>query len=220
VPCLFAGELMKFVENTPGGRKTVSLAAALALIITMMASAQAPIVQQSSVIGNPPRPDISDGFTAPERKATAVHSNVPANQVIAPAPHISQARRPVTIVRTPDVHPFAEQKPQSFWQRHPMVKGAAIGGGIGAGAGAFTGLITGQGIIRGAAIGACTGAGVGVVRTSKVLKRHPIIRDVATGGLSGLGLGWAGSHSRGATLATTGVGSAIGLGAGLLGNIK
>jgi len=197
----------------------LGLAAALALAITIVASAQAPVVQQpqgtkTAVI----QPAISVPTTAVNHGA----ASLPPGQLAAPAraPSVSQSKRPVTIARTPDVQPFTQQKPQTFWQRHPMVKGAAIGGGVGAGAGALTGLVTGQGIISGAAIGACAGAGVGVVRTSKVLKRHPIIRDVATGGLSGLGLGWAGGHSRGATLATTGVGSAIGLGAGLLGNLK
>ncbi len=96
-----------------------------------------------------------------------------------------------------------------------MAKGAAIGGGVGAGAGALTGLITGQGIIRGAVIGAGTGAGVGVIRTSQIMKRHPIARDVATGAVSGLGLGWAGSRYPRAIAATTGIGAAIGLGTGL-----
>ncbi len=104
---------------------------------------------------------------------------------------------------------------RTFWQRHPIAKGAAIGGGVGAGAGALTGLITGQGIIRGAVIGAGTGAGVGVIRTSQIMKRHPIARDVATGAVSGLGLGWAGSRYPRAIAATTGIGAAIGLGTGL-----
>jgi hypothetical protein len=101
-----------------------------------------------------------------------------------------------------------------------MVKGAAIGAGIGGGAGALTGLVTGQGVFRGAAIGATTGAGVGVIRTSKIMKRHPIARDIATGGMTGLGLGWAGSHYPHTIAATTGVGAAIGLGAGLFNNLR
>lgn len=214
------------LENTQDRRKILGLAAALALAITMVASAQAPVVQPpqavtgSSNLTNPVQVNYPNNQTRSANQITTVHMNGPIVQPALPlrAPSLSQSKRPVTIVRTPDVQPFTQPKPQTFWQRHPMVKGAAIGGGIGAGTGALTGLITGQGIVRGAAIGACTGAGVGVIRTSQVLKRHPIIRDVATGGLSGLGLGWAGSHSRGATLATTGIGSAIGLGAGLLGN--
>ena len=101
-----------------------------------------------------------------------------------------------------------------------MVKGATIGAGVGAGAGAITGLITGRGVLRGAAIGAGTGAGVGVVRTSRTMKRHPIIRDTATGALVGLGLGWSGSRHGSTIGKATGIGAAVGLGAGLLRNLR
>jgi hypothetical protein len=120
-----------------------------------------------------------------------------------------------TVANSNQLNNGAKTDNRTFWQRHPMAKGAAIGGGVGAGAGALTGLITGQGIIRGAVIGAGTGAGVGVIRTSQIMKRHPIARDVATGAVSGLGLGWAGSRYPRAIAATTGIGAAIGLGTGL-----
>jgi hypothetical protein len=126
--------------------------------------------------------------------------------------------RPLTAVRPHAIQPARDNR--TFFQKHPMVKGAAIGAGIGGGAGALTGLVTGQGVFRGAAIGATTGAGVGVIRTSKIMKRHPIVRDIATGGVTGLGLGWAGSHYPHTIAATTGVGAAIGLGAGLFNNLR
>lgn len=105
---------------------------------------------------------------------------------------------------------------RTFFQRHPMIKGATIGAGVGAAAGAITGAVTRRGILRGAAIGAGTGAGVGVVRTSRTMRRHPIIRDTATGALVGLGLGWAGSRRSSTKWKGAGIGAAVGLGAGLL----
>lgn len=109
---------------------------------------------------------------------------------------------------------------RTYFQRHPKVKAATIGAGVGAGAGALTGLVTGRGIIRGGAIGAGTGAGVGLVRSSTTMKRHPIIRDVATGTLVGGGLGWAGSRRRGTIAKGAGVGAAIGLGVGLFKHLQ
>ncbi|MBU6455800.1 MAG: hypothetical protein KGS72_28780 [Cyanobacteria bacterium REEB67] len=104
---------------------------------------------------------------------------------------------------------------RTFFQRHPMVKAASIGAGVGAGAGALTGLVTGRGVIRGALIGGGAGAGVGVVRSSQIMRRHPIVRDVATGGLVGLGLGAAGSRYHRTALEATGLGAAVGLGVGM-----
>jgi hypothetical protein len=75
--------------------------------------------------------------------------------------------------------------------------------------------------VRGAAIGAGTGAGVGVVRTSKTMKRHPIIRDTATGALAGVGIGWAAGGSHGVTAGKgAAVGALGGLGWGLLKNFR
>ncbi len=109
---------------------------------------------------------------------------------------------------------------KSYFSRHPKVKAATMGAGLGAGAGALTGLITHRGVVRGAAIGAGAGAGVGLVRSSATMKRHPIIKDVATGTLIGGGLGLAGSRRHGTAAKTAGVGAALGLGAGLLKNLK
>jgi len=102
-----------------------------------------------------------------------------------------------------------------YFATHPKVKAATIGAGVGAGAGALTGLLTHTGVMRGAMIGAGTGAGVGLIRSSRIMQRHPVMRDVATGGAVGLGLGWAGSRYGGAGTGVL-VGSAVGLGVGLL----
>jgi len=144
-------------------------------------------------------------------QTTVVQTDIPKSTGET-IPGRTYVRVPVQKTKTRTVY-LKDQR--SFWQRHPMVKGAAIGGGIGAGAGALTGLISHQGILRGALIGAGTGAGVGVIRTSKIMKRHPIARDVATGATAGLGVGWAGSRRPGIALAGTGIGAAIGLGTGL-----
>jgi len=112
------------------------------------------------------------------------------------------------------------QDNRTFFQRHPKVKAASIGAGVGAGAGALTGLVTGNGVVRGALIGGGAGAGVGLVRSSNTLKRHPIMRDVATGSLVGLGLGAAGSRGHRRALQATGVGAAIGLGVGMFKHLR
>jgi hypothetical protein len=164
---------------------------------------------------------------------TEVAKPAPSEKALAPLPAPESASvgykalkatksvtRPVIKQQPVESHTVYLKDTRTFWQRHPMVKGAAIGGGVGAGAGALTGLISGQGILRGAVIGAGTGAGVGVIRTSKLMKRHPIARDVATGAASGLGVGWAGSRRPGVALAGTGIGAAIGLGTGLFTQLR
>lgn len=108
----------------------------------------------------------------------------------------------------------------TYMSRHPKVKAATIGAGVGAGAGALTGLITHKGVVRGAAIGAGAGAGVGLVRSSETMKRHPILKDVATGTLVGGGLGLAGSRHGSTAVKGAGVGAAVGLGVGLLKHLK
>ncbi len=120
----------------------------------------------------------------------------------------------------PIIHTVYVRDNRTFFQRHPMVKSATIGAGVGAGAGALTGLVTGRGVIRGALIGGGAGAGVGVVRSSQIMRRHPIIRDVATGSLVGLGLGAAASRGHRLPLQATGVGAALGLGVGLFKNLR
>lgn len=131
---------------------------------------------------------------------------VPVRQVTVP---------PRTVYRTVYV-----RDNRTYFQRHPKVKSAVVGAGVGTAAGALTGLVTGRGVLRGAAIGAGTGAGIGLVRSSRTMKRHPIVRDVATGALAGLGLGWAGSRRRGTIGKTTGVGAAVGLGWGLFRHLR
>lgn len=107
------------------------------------------------------------------------------------------------------------QDNRTFFQKHPMAKTATIGAGVGAGVGAATGLLTGRGVLHGAVAGGATGAGVGVIRSSQIMKRHPIARDVATGAASGLGLGWAGAWDPATKYRTAAVGAALGLGVGL-----
>ncbi|MBX9687495.1 MAG: hypothetical protein K2X27_12380 [Candidatus Obscuribacterales bacterium] len=125
------------------------------------------------------------------------------------------AAPPTVIYERPVYRTVYVRDNRSFWQRHPKVKAATIGAGVGAGAGALTGLIAHRSIVRGAAIGAGAGAGVGLVRSSSTLKRHPIVRDVGTGTLVGLGIG-AAAGRHGGTLKGAGIGAAVGLGVGLL----
>ena len=103
-----------------------------------------------------------------------------------------------------------------YFADHPKVKAVTIGAGVGTAAGAVTGLVTGRGVLRGAAIGAGAGAGVGLVRSSQIMHRHPIVKDIATGSLVGWGLGFAGGRNHGTALRGTGVGAAVGLATGLL----
>ena len=106
-----------------------------------------------------------------------------------------------------------------FFQQHDKIRSATVGAGVGTAAGAITGLVSGKGVLRGAAIGAGTGAGIGLIETSKTLKRHPIIKSIATGTTAGLGLGAAasgGEHSVKRVGEGAAVGAALGLGLGLL----
>lgn len=106
-----------------------------------------------------------------------------------------------------------------YFQDHPKVRAVTMGAGVGAAAGAVTGLVANRGIMRGALIGAGTGAGVGLIRSSHIMHRHPIVNDTLTGSAVGLGLGWAaGGHGRNWAGKGLAVGSALGLGAGLLRN--
>lgn len=120
------------------------------------------------------------------------------------------------VVKQPVIQKVYVKDERTFFQRHPKVKAATVGAGVGAAAGAVTGLVSGKGVVRGGLIGAGTGAGVGLVRSSDTLKRHPIVRDVATGGLVGLGLGAAASRRSKRVWQGAGVGSAAGLAYGLL----
>jgi len=108
---------------------------------------------------------------------------------------------------------------KTYFQTHPKVKKAAIGAGVGTAAGAAVGMISGKGVLRGAAIGAGTGATVGAVSGSQTLKRHPYMKDMAIGTLSGAGLSLAMNkgHGKGKRVAEgAALGAAVGLGAGFL----
>ena len=139
------------------------------------------------------------------------------NQNVAPI-HAMQAQRasidysrprPV-VVNRPVYRTYAVQDRRTYFQRHPKVKSAVVGGAVGAGGGAVAGLISGRGVLRGAAIGAGTGAGVGLIRSSRTMKRHPLAKDLATGAAVGFGLG-AASSRRGSTMVkSAAIGTAIG----------
>lgn len=187
---------------------TLALAALCSLQWVIPANAQSTmltgIVQQPAAVTR-----VRPGYTPmyPRYGAYAA-TPAPVQPVIIQSP-------PRTYVRTVYV-----QDRRTYFDRHPMIKKATIGAGVGAGVGALTGLVTHRGVLRGAAIGAGTGATVGVIRASKIMRRHPIIRDVATGAVAGLGLGWAGSRRHGRIAQFTGVGAAIGLGVGLFKHLR
>lgn len=184
---------------------------ALALMATVcFLQFSVPVLGQTTVLtGSVSRNDMVRSY--PPLAAQQARMDVPT--VRAPMQGAVATSRPRTAVRTVYV-----RDRRTFWQRHPKVKAAAIGAGVGTAAGAVTGLVTGRGVVRGAAIGAGTGAGVGLVRSSRTLKRHPIIQDTATGTLVGLGLGAAASRRGRRIGQATAVGAAVGLGVGVLRN--
>ncbi|HEY9776526.1 MAG TPA: hypothetical protein V6C81_22380 [Planktothrix sp.] len=104
---------------------------------------------------------------------------------------------------------------KTYWQQHPKVKSAVVGAGVGTAAGALTGLVTHKGIVRGGMIGAGTGAGVGLIRSSDTMRRHPIVKNAATGTAVGMGLGLAGGRGSHPAVKAGAVGGAVGLGYGL-----
>lgn len=108
---------------------------------------------------------------------------------------------------------------KSFFYRHPKVKSATIGAGIGTAAGAATGLITGRSVVKGALVGAGTGAGVGLIRSSEIMRRHPIVKNTATGAAVGLGLGVAAQRGHNSGLKGAAVGAGVGLGLGALSQV-
>lgn len=170
-----------------------------------------PVSAQTSVLTGQVSRNISQQLTTQQFNAgTAVV--IPQ----ATIPRTTTITRTVVVEKPTITHVYMQDN-RTFWQKHPKVKAATIGAGVGAGAGAVTGLISRRGIVRGAAIGAGAGAGVGLVRASNTMKRHPIVRDVATGGLVGLGIGGAASRHHG-WIKGAAVGSAVGLGWGLLRN--
>lgn len=136
-------------------------------------------------------------------------------------PDIKRSPQKVYAAKTvykPIIQKVYVQDNRTYWQKHPKVRATALGAGVGTAAGAVTGLVSGRGVVRGGLIGAGTGAGVGLVRSSETMKRHPIVRDVASGTLVGLGLSAAATRGRKRLWQGTGVGAAVGLGYGLLKN--
>jgi len=168
-----------------------------------------PVLAQTTVLtGSVARSDTLNSYPVVGRQQVRV-AVPPFGYAPIPAGVSTTRKRPV--VRTVYV-----RDRRTYWQRHPKVRAVAIGAGVGAGAGAVTGLISGRGVLRGAAWGAGSGAGVGLVRSSRTMRRHPIMRDTATGALVGLGIGGAASRHGRRIGQVTAVGAAVGLGYGLL----
>jgi len=200
---------------------------ALGLLPSAPALAQATVLTgQVATIGTQPllerpasydRPPSYGGTTYVQPK---MQGNAAAAQKVPSHANLTSSTNQNFHPQRPLIHTVYVRDNRTFFQRHPMVKSASVGAGVGAGAGALTGLVTGRGVVRGALIGGGAGAGVGVVRSSQIMKRHPIVRDVATGSLVGLGLGAAASRGHRLPLQATGVGAAIGLGAGLFKNLR
>lgn len=135
-----------------------------------------------------------------------------------PQPGLPAAPQPAVLppVGTPSNNPPVTSGP--YLQQHPMLKAGLVGAGIGGAAGGVTSLVTGHGLLHGAVIGAGTGAGIGMMRKTEFMAEHPILRNTATGGLAGLGLGLAATrHEHGLVAGTTtAIGTTVGLGYGLL----
>lgn len=171
-----------------------------------------PAVAQVST-GNPEQVQMTGNPTAVSARLSPL--SMPADQLLAyQPPYSGNIYRNRTVVRPHHRRYRSCYAHRSYWQRHPMVKSATIGAGVGAGAGALTGLVTRRGALHGALVGAGAGAGVGMIRSSHIMRRHPIVKNTATGAVAGLGLGLA-AGGRHAGLKGAGVGSAIGLGYGL-----
>jgi hypothetical protein len=122
---------------------------------------------------------------------------------------------PTTRVRTGSRYGYYYGRP-SWGQRHPVLKGTAVGGALGAGIGAVGGAIAGRGRAgRGALAGLGAGAGIGALQTHPRMRRHPIIRRVGQGTLAGLGVGIT-ARKRGAAWKGAGIGALVGGGLGIL----
>src|SRR5271165_1531858 len=108
-------------------RKMLLIAAAIGLPLTMIAAAQAPVLDQYRA-ATP-----SGGFAAQNAATPTLQPTGSGAQLPARAATLKQSARPLTVVRVPATHAYTAQDNRSFWQRHPIVKGAAIGAGVGAG---------------------------------------------------------------------------------------
>ncbi len=194
---------------------SIQRAICLMSIVTVGLSTQAPVSAQTILTGN-----IQNSASMPRLiRQSPVLDTTYVQVPSATLPSRARSYRSGTtkyIVQQPVIQRVYVRDNRTFFQRHPKVKAVTIGAGVGTAAGAVTGLISGRGVVRGGLIGAGTGAGIGLVRSSDTLKRHPIIRDVATGGLAGLGFGAAASRRSTRVWQGAGVGSAAGLAYGLL----
>lgn len=197
--------------------KIITIAAALALqaAVTIPVLAQSTTltgsVLRNSTVTNLPEPVLQSQTAQIDNRAVQQTA-----RAVQQSPRTASPR-PRTVTRTVYVE---KQDNRTYFQKHPKVKSAVVGAGVGAGVGAATGLIARRGVLRGAAIGAGTGAGVGLVRSSNTMKRHPIVKNTATGALAGLGLGAAAGRRGSTKWKSAGVGTAIGLGYGLFRHLR
>lgn len=194
-----------------------SFMAATALILTV-SSAQAQTTVLSGKVHSNAMPQLVRQEPQYDRMQVQTPVTIVNTQRSPYQSGVSQAK--TVVIQRPVYREVYVRDNRTYFQRHPKVKAVTIGAGVGAGAGALTGLVSGAGVVRGAAIGAGSGAGVGLVRSSRTMKRHPIIRDTATGTIAGLGIGAASSRRGKRAWQGAGVGAAVGLGVGLFKNLK
>jgi len=192
----------------------LTLSSSLSLVTAPVAFAQTTMLTGSAYHNDNSRPLVKQ--TAVMDRQVVTRSAPPVYRAAAAQQHIAAVAPKTVYVDRPVYRNVYVKDNRTFFQRHPKVKAATIGAGVGTAAGAVTGLVSGRGVVRGGVIGAGTGAGVGLVRSSNTLKRHPIMRDVSTGTLVGLGLGAASSRRSKRAWQGAGVGAAAGLGWGLL----
>jgi hypothetical protein len=186
----------------------------LFLALTVSQCALLPVMAQSTALTGSIRQDYyPQRIISQDAVVAPVQAAIPSTAVRV-APRQGRVVEKHYYYERPVYHTVYMQDNRTFFERHPKVKAATVGAGVGAGVGAITGLVTHHGVFRGALIGAGTGAGVGLVRSSTVMSRHPIMRNVATGSLVGLGIGGAMGRHHG--LQGLGIGAAVGLGASLL----
>lgn len=187
----------------------------LILALSISQYALVPVMAQSTALSGSIRQDYySQKIVTQDAVLAPAPTALPSTAVRVSPPHAGKVVERHFYYERPVYRTVYMQDNRTFFQKHPKVKAATVGAGVGAGVGAITGLVTHHGVFRGALIGAGTGAGVGLVRSSAVMARHPIIRNVSTGSLVGLGIGGAMGRHHG--LQGLGIGAAVGLGASLL----
>jgi hypothetical protein len=181
--------------------------------VSVLQFASSPVMAQTTVLTGAAGPSTMPKLIMQTPKYDTYSASSPQVQAaqVPRAPQRAQVNR--VYVDRPVIRTVYLKDNRTYFQRHPKVKAATVGAGVGTAAGALTGLVSGRGVLRGGLIGAGTGAGVGLIRSSETMRRHPIIKNVATG--SAVGLGLAAAASRHHLWAGTGVGAAAGLGYGL-----